>query len=124
MDWIEGETVWFFCPDVADVFVWGEAFQGLEPTAEVVCRDEVGQEGSGLGVRLIVLAVDGPPLAGAVHSLDLAICPRMVGFCQAELDAVGSADLVEAVDTIAGGPAIAIARQVGELDAIIRKHGV
>src|ERR1700694_6226495 len=89
MDWIEGETVWFFCPDVADVFVWGEAFQGLEPTAEVVCGDEVGQVGSELVVRLIVIAVDGRLLDGAVHSLDLAICPRMVGFCQAELGAAG-----------------------------------
>src|ERR1700680_1928797 len=119
MDWIEGETVWFFCPDVADVFVWGEAFQCLKPTAEVVCGDEVGQVGSELVVRLIVIAVDGRLLDGAIHSLDLAIRPRMVGFCQAVLDAIGSADLVEAMDTIASSPAIAVARQIGKLDAVI-----
>jgi hypothetical protein len=40
------------------------------------------------------------------------------------LDAIGSADLVEAVDPVSSRPAIAIARQVGELDAVIGKHRV
>jgi hypothetical protein len=32
----------------------------------------------------------------------------VVGFGQAVLDAVGSADLIEAVDTVSGGPAVAL----------------
>jgi len=61
-------------------------------------KSYVGQLGSELVVRLIVIAVDGRLLDGAVHPLDLAIRPRVVGFCQTVLDGVGSADPVEAVD--------------------------
>jgi len=113
-----------FCPCLTDVFVGCEPLQGLEPTAEVVDGCEVGQVSSELVVGFVVVALDGRLFDGAVHSLDLTICPGVVGFSQAVLDAVGPADLVEAVDTISGGPAIAIARQVGELDAVIREHGV
>src|ERR1700676_1350841 len=124
MDWVEDESVWFICPGLPDVFVWREAFQGLEPACEVVGDDEVGQVASELVVRLIVIAVDGCLLDGAVHSLDLAVRPRVVGFSQAVLDAVSLADLVEAVDTITSGPAIAVARKVSELDAVISENGV
>ena len=92
MDWIEVESVWFICPGLTDVFVWGEALQGLEPACEIVGHDEVGQVVSELAVRLIVIAVNGCLLNGAVHPFDLAVRPRMVGFSQAVLDAVGSAD--------------------------------
>jgi hypothetical protein len=44
--------------------------------------------------------------------------------CQAVLDAAGSADLVEAVGTITGSPAIAVARQIRNLDAVIPEHSV
>jgi hypothetical protein len=43
MDWIESESVWVVCPDFADVFVWREAFEGLETPAEIVGVDEVGE---------------------------------------------------------------------------------
>ena len=80
--------------------------------------------GSELVVPLIVIAVDGRLLEGAVHPFDLTVGPRVVGFGQAVLDAVGLADLVETVDPIAGGPAIAVLRQIGEQDAVIGEHGV
>ena len=37
------EHVWLglLCPDFADVFVWGETLEGLEPTGEAVGRDKV-----------------------------------------------------------------------------------
>src|SRR6202049_1538737 len=114
MDWIEGESVWLFYPDAAEILVWREALEGFEPAAEVVGHDEVGQVAAKLVVGFIVVALDGRFLEGAVHPFDLAIRPGVVGFGQAVLDAVGSADLVEAVDPIASGPTIAIARQVGE----------
>jgi hypothetical protein len=54
MDWIEGESVWFFCPDAADVFVGREAFQRLEPTAKIVSGDEVSQVAAQLVVGFTV----------------------------------------------------------------------
>ena len=47
-------------------------------------------------VSFVVVAVDSRFLDGPVHPLDLTVGPRMVGLGQAVLDAVGSADLVDA----------------------------
>lgn len=47
----------------------------------------------------------------------------MVGLSQAMLDVVGSADLVEVVDPILSGPAMAIARQVGANSATLIHRG-
>ena len=124
MDWVEDESIRLLCPCLADVFIRCEAPQGLEPAAEVVGRDEVGEVTAQLVVGFVVVALDRGLLEGSVHALDLAVGPRVVGLGHAVLDAVGSADLVEAVDPIAGGPAIAVLRQVGELDAVIGEHGV
>ena len=70
-----------------------------------------------LVVADVMVAFDGGVLDGAVHSLDLAVGPRVVGLGEAVLDAVFTADLVEAVDAHASGPAIPVAWQVGKLDA-------
>ena len=43
MDWVEDESIRLRCPCLADVFVRCEASEGLEPAAEVVGRDEVGE---------------------------------------------------------------------------------
>ena len=75
-------------------------------------------------MSLVVVAVDSRFLDGPVHPLDLTVGPRMVGLGQAVLDAVGSADLVEAVHAVAGGPAVAISGQVGELNAVVGQDGV
>ena len=77
-----------------------------------------------LVVAIVMVALDGGVLDGAVHSLDLAIGPRMVGLGQAVLDAVLAADLVEAMDSVARGTSVPVAREVGELDAIVGKDGV
>lgn len=124
MDWIEDESVWLFCPDFADVFMRGETVEGLQAASEIISGDEVGEVGSQLLMGLIVIALHRGLLDGSVHSLDLAVRPRMIGFGQTVFDAVGSTDLVEAVNAITCSPAIAIARQIGELDAVIREHDV
>jgi len=43
MERIEGESFGLFCPELADVFVRREAFEGLEPLGEVVGADEVAR---------------------------------------------------------------------------------
>ena len=75
-------------------------------------------------VAIVMLALDGGVLDGAVHAFDLTIGPWVVGLGKPMLDAVLVADLIEAVDAIACGPAIAIAGLVGELDAIVGHDGV
>jgi len=58
-----------------------------------------GDEGQDMGFQafqiVIVVDLDGGVLDGAVHPLNLAIRPRMVGFGQPMLDAVGDAGAVE-----------------------------
>lgn len=48
----------------------------------------------------------------------------MVRLGEAMLDVVLAADLVEAVDTIAGGRPVSVAWQVSELDTIIGEDSV
>ena len=60
----------------------------------------------------------------AVHPFDLPVGPRVVRLGEAVLDAVLGADLVEAGDAEASGPAVTVAGQVGELNAIVGQDGV
>jgi len=69
-----------------------------------------------------VIAVDGRLFDRTVHPLHLPIGPRVIGLCQAMLDTVGSADLIEAVDPVSRGPAITIFWQVSELNTVIGQH--
>lgn len=68
--------------------------------------------------QLVMAAFDGGVVDGAVYPLDLAAGSRMVGLCQAVLDAVFTTDLVEAMDPVAGGWAVPVVSEVGELDAL------
>jgi hypothetical protein len=45
MGWTECESFGFDCPDFADVFVGGEALEGLEPASIIVGVDEVAEVG-------------------------------------------------------------------------------
>lgn len=58
----------------------------------------------------------------AIHPLDLAVGPRVVGLGQSVLDAVGLADHVEAHRP--GIDGVAVPRLLGELDAIVGQYGV
>ena len=73
MDWVEDESIRLLCPCLADVFVGCETPQGFQPAAEVVGGEEVGQVGSELVVRVVVIAVDGRLLDGSVHPLNLPV---------------------------------------------------
>src|SRR5262249_60150246 len=116
---IEDEAAGLFCPDVADVFVGGEAFQDFEPTRVVVGGDEVCQMASELLVAVVGVAINCRFLEGSVHPLDLAIRPRVVGVGQAMLNAVSSADLLETVDPGSCRPAMVLLYWRGELDAVV-----
>jgi hypothetical protein len=94
MERVERESFGLFCPELADVFVGREAFEGLETLSEVVGADEVGEMASEFIVCLIVEALDGCLFEGAVHALDLAIGPRMFGLGQSVLDTVAGLTLI------------------------------
>ena len=105
-----------------DELVWCESFECLEPAGEVVGIDEVAQVGAQLVVVVVMIAFDGGVLNGSVHSLDLTISPGMVWLGQPMFDAVLAANLVEAVHPIARRPAVAVARQVCELDPVVGEN--
>ena len=75
-------------------------------------------------VGVVVVPPDGTFLEGAVHPLDLAVGPGMVGLGQAMLDAQLVACSVERMAAPHGRRAGSVLRQIGELDAVVRQHGV
>ena len=70
MGWIGGEAVWLPAPRLADGFVGREAFEGLEPSSEVVGADAVREVAAELVVVVVVVALDRGLLDGVVHSFD------------------------------------------------------
>lgn len=105
------------CPDFADIFVWGQATEGLEAAAEVVGVDEVAEMGSQLGMAVVMVAFDRCLFDSPVHPLDLAVGPWMLHLGQTMLDAVFVADPIE--DVMEG---VFVACLIGELDAVIGQH--
>ena len=101
----------------ADEFVGREALEGLEPASEVVGVDEVPQIPPQVFVSVIVEALDGCVLDGAVHALDLPVGPRMIDLGEPVLDAVLAANPVEDME-----PVIFMAGVTGELDAVVGQH--
>jgi len=71
---------------------------------------------------VVVIPFDGGLLDRAVHALDLTIGPRVVRFGQAMLDPVCLADQIEA--HFSESDAVAVARLLSELDAIVRQDRV
>ena len=79
---------------------------------------------SQLFVIVVVVALYGSLFDGSVHALYLPVCPWMVGFGETTVDAVAMADAIERVAAQQGCWTFAILGQVGELDAVVSKHGV
>jgi hypothetical protein len=102
-----------------DELVGCGAAQGLEPASVIVGIDEELEVRPQLLVGIVVAALDGGVLNGAVHTLDLAVDPGMVHLGQPVLDAVLAADAVEDVLRV---PDVPLAR--GEMDAVIGQDGM
>ena len=77
--------------------VRSKAFEGLQPSPEVVGADEVGEVISQLFVVVIVEAFYGRLLDGAVHPFDLAIRPRVPDLGEPMFDVMLAADPVKDV---------------------------
>lgn len=120
-------------PRLADVLVGCEALEGLEPAGEVIRRDEIGEMAAKLVVALVVKALDGGVLDGAVHPFDLTVGPRVPGLGGPVFDVVCGAGIFESMrpealaicdgllDEGNGRPSCT---RRGELDAIVGEHGM
>lgn len=133
MERIEYESVWLFGPEFANVFVRRETFEGLQAAGEIVCGDEVVEMRSQLRVRFIEVALNGRFLDCAVHALDLAIGPRMLGLGQPMIDIGAGAGELEGMRPEGSpfrlhlldfrrGPGLAAG--IGTVRSIIREHRV
>ena len=74
----------------------------LSLASEVVGVDKVGEVGLELLVAVVVVALDGGLLDGAVHALDLPVRPGVIQLGEAMLDAVLVAAHVEHVRHVTG----------------------
>ena len=106
-------------PLLADELVRVQTLQRPQSTSEVVGSEEVGEVALQLGMIVVVEALDGGVLDGAVHPLHLPIGPRVLHLGQTMLDAVLVADAIE--DVVEG---VDVAGAVGELDAIVGQNGL
>ncbi len=79
MDWVESKFIWGLRPELTEVFVGRESFEGLESSGEVVGSEKVDQVRFELVVGVVEVALHGSILDGSVHALDLPIGPGMVG---------------------------------------------
>src|SRR3546814_4071761 len=78
MDGIDSEAFRLFGPELADVFVGGEAFESLEPLGKVVGGEEVCEVRPQPVVAVVVVAANGGLFDRAVHAFDLAVGPGVV----------------------------------------------
>ncbi len=124
MDWVEGKSVRGLGPELAEVFVGCEPFEGFEPSGEVVGSEEIGQMRFELVMGVVEVALDGGLLDGSVHALDLPVGPGMVGLCKPMFDSMKAAEPIEGVAAEACGWPLPVLRQIGELDAVVGDHGV
>ena len=91
MDWVESKYVLGLRPELAEVVIRREAFEGLESSGEVVGSEEVSQVRSELFLGVVEVAFDGGVLDGPVHALDLPVGPGMVGLGQPVFDSMKAA---------------------------------
>ncbi len=124
MGWVESEYFRLICPGLADVFVWRQSFECLEPSGEVVGHDEVAEVGSPPVVSVVVIAFDRGLLKGSVHALDLSVGPRVIGFGQAVFDPVTLAGPVKRMTAQHGRRSLAVLWQGGDLNAVIGEYRV
>ena len=91
MDRVEGKSICGLRPELAEVFIRREVFEGLESSGEVVGSEEVSQVCSELFLGVVEVAFDGGVLDGPVHALYLPVDPGMVGLGQPVFDSMKAA---------------------------------
>lgn len=77
-----------------------------------------------LQARVVVGAPDSGLLEGSGSSARAGRWPRVIGLGQPVLHAVLQTEAVEGMAAPSRGEAVAVLRQVGKLDAVVRQHRV
>ena len=77
MGCVARKSCWLFGPYLAQVLVWSEAYEGLEPAGEVIGYDEDDEVVSQAIMFLVAAAVNHRLVERSVHALHLAIRPWM-----------------------------------------------
>src|SRR5690349_17677575 len=113
------ETVRFKLPLMTNEFIRRKPSEGLEALGKVVGHQEDGQVLTQLLMGSVIITINGRFLEGAVHALDLAICPRVIRFRQAMVNTPFGTDTVKQQ-----GKGIAVSGPVGELNAVVSQNGV
>ena len=98
---------------VANELVRSEAFEGFEPSPEVVGADEISEMSTQLIMAVVTGAFDGRLLDRAVHAFDLAIRPGVFELGETMVDLILAADPDENVFRGVNVPLV-----VGKLDSI------
>jgi hypothetical protein len=130
---INGEAIRLLCPELADVFVRREAFEGLQALGEVIGGNEVCEVTSELVVGFVIEAFDRRIFDRSVHAFDLAVSPRMLGLGEAMIDVGFGAGVFEGVGSewlLASDQLLdlrwppALATRIGEVKAVVGEYGV
>ena len=99
-------------------------FESFESSGEVVCVDEVIEVNGPLFMAAVVEAMDSGFLDSSVHTFDLSVGLGMVGLGESVLDVMSQTYPIKEVSSPAGRGAVAVLRQIGELDAVVGEHGM
>lgn len=106
-------------PAIPDVLIGTSPLQSLEPLGKIVGLQKHLQMLSQLGMALVEVAIHRTFFDTAVHTLNLPICPRMIGFGQAMVNAMRFTYLIKFQLTFLLDP-----RLMRKLSAIVGQDGV
>lgn len=90
----------------------------------IVGIDEQIEVSAQFVVVIVEVSFDGSFLDRPVHTLDLAIRPRVIGFGQAMLNLVGIANHIEAVHAELCSPTVPVPWLIGKLYPVIGQDDV
>src|SRR3546814_12566893 len=87
MDGTDSEAFRLFGPELADVFVGGEAFESLEPLGKVVGGKDICEVRPQPVVAVVVVAANGGLFDRSVHAFDLTVGPGVLRLGEPMVDA-------------------------------------
>ena len=99
-----------------------EVFECFEPSCKIVSCDKVFEMDAQLFMIIVVIPLECGVLDCLVHSLDLTICPWIVGFGQPMLNPVRVTDHVKTHRPRMC--CVSVSGLLGKLDAIVGEDGV
>ena len=116
---VDAKSFRLFCPYFADVFIRGEALEGLEPPGEIIGHQEAVHVRFQLFVRGVVITFHRGLLDGSVHAFNLPVCPGMLWLGEPVFNLVFIAAEIEPMRAPLSRRPVAITGRMTELAAVI-----